>query len=202
MPDPTPRPMRDTARPRTDEPSDASLVISIGRFDESALAATYERHGGAVFALARRLLRREDLAEDVTQEIFMRLWTHPQRFDPDRGALRTFLLSDTHGRSIDLLRSEISRRAREEREGRMRPEPVRDLEGEVVARDTSDKVQEALVHLDEGQRAAIALAYFDGYTYREVAEVLGEPEGTIKSRIRTGMQRLRVILAEAEVAPT
>ncbi len=196
MPPPTQRPSTD------DGPSDASLVIAIGRFDESALSTVYDRHGGPVFALSRRLLRRNDLAEDVTQEIFMRLWTHPQRFDPDRGTLRTFLLSDTHGRSIDLLRSETSRKAREEKEGRMRPEPPRDVEGEVVARDTSDKVQQALVHLDEGQRAAITLAYFDGYTYRQVAEVLGEPEGTVKSRIRSGMQRLRVILAEAEVAPS
>ncbi len=184
----------------SDERSDAALVVSIGRFDESALSEAYERHGGAVFALSRRLLKRRDLAEDVTQEIFMRLWTKPERFDPDRGSLRTFLLADTHGRSVDLLRSEIARRAREEREARLVPVPPKDTEAEVLTSVTNARVRNALDVLSENERAAIALAYFDGYSYRQVAERLGEPEGTVKSRIRTGMRRLRHELAENGMA--
>ena len=183
-------------------PSDASLVVAVARFDEQALATLYERHGGAVFALSRRLLKRRDLAEEVTQEIFMRLWTRPERFDSDRGTLRTFLLSDTHGRSVDLLRSEIARRAREEREGRMVAEPTADLEREVLSRVTSQEVHHALASLSEPERKAITLAYFGGFSYRRVAELLEEPEGTVKSRIRTGMQRLRSELSAAGVVPT
>ncbi len=183
-------------------PSDSSLVVAVARFDEAALATLYERHGAVVFALARRLLRRRDLAEEVTQEIFMRLWTRPERFDPDRGNLRTFLLSDTHGRSVDLLRSEMARRAREEKEGRMAAEPAADLEREVLSRVTSQEVRQALASLAEPERKAITLAYFGGYSYRKVAELLDEPEGTVKSRIRTGMQRLRSELTAAGVMPT
>lgn len=175
--------------------SDASLVLAVARFDEPALAELYERHGGPVFALARRLLRRRDLAEEVTQEIFMRLWTRPERFDAERGTLRTFLLSDTHGRSVDLLRSELARRTREEKEGRLAPVPPQNLEAEVISRVTSEAVRTALAELNDAERSAITLAYFGGYSYREVAEHLDEPEGTIKSRIRTGMQRLRAELS-------
>lgn len=184
------------------EASDASLVVAVGRFDEAALAAIYERHGNAVFALARRLLSNRDLAEDVTQEIFLRLWNRPQRYDPDRGSLRAFLLSDTHGRSIDMLRSERARRDRETREGRMAPSHARDLEGEVWSRVASEHVRSAIATLHEGERKAIELAYFGGYTYREVASMLGEPEGTVKSRIRTGMKRLKVALASSGVMPS
>ena len=182
--------------------SDASLVVAIGRFDESALKELYDRHGGAVFALARRLLNSRTLAEEVAQEIFLRLWNRPERFDPDRGTLRAFLLADTHGRSIDLLRSEAARRERETKEGRLKPEPAFNLESEVLANVQAETVRNALAELSEGERNAIELAYFGGYTYREVAEQLGEPAGTVKSRIRTGMKRLRGHLAAAGVSPS
>ena len=179
--------------------SDAALVVAVARYDEAALAELYERHSGPVFALSRRLLRRRDLAEEVTQEIFMRLWNRPERFDPDRGALRTFLLSDTHGRSVDLLRSELARKAREEKEGRIAPVPARNLEGEVMSRVTSEAVRNALTKLNDAERSAITLAYFGGLSYREVAKELGQPEGTVKSRIRTGMGRLRTELSAAGI---
>ncbi len=181
-------------------PSDAALVVAVARADEAALSTLYERHGSAVLSLATRLLRRRDLAEEVTQEIFTRLWTRPERFDPARGALRTFLLSDTHGRSVDLLRSELARRAREEREGRMAPPAPRDLESEVMTSVTNERVRRALAALSDGEREAITLAYFGGYSYREVAEQLGAPEGTIKSRIRMGMQRLKGELTAVGIA--
>lgn len=171
--------------------SDAALVVAIGRFDEAALAEAYERHGTAVFALSRRLLRSRDLAEEVTQEIFLRLWNRPERFDPDRGSLRSFLLADAHGRSVDALRSETARKRREETQGRLEPLHAPSVEGEVWSRVASATVREAVAALSDGERKAIELAYFGGYSYREVAELLGEPEGTVKSRIRTGMRRLK-----------
>jgi len=182
--------------------SDAALVVAIGRFDESALAELYDRHGGAIFALSRRLLNNRTLAEEVTQEIFLRLWNRPARFDPDRGTLRAFLLADTHGRSIDLLRSEAARRDRETKDGRLAPTPTFDLESEVLSNVQAEQVRNALADLTDVERRAIELAYFGGYTYREVAEQLGEPEGTVKSRIRTGMKRLRTHLTAAGVVPS
>lgn len=188
----------DVASPGPDA-SDAALVVALARYDQAALATVYERHSGAVFALARRLVRDRALAEEVTQEIFLRLWNRPERFDPERGALRSFLLADTHGRSIDMLRSELARKDREEREGRVAPAAPRTVEGEVLSRVTSESVRAAISSLKESERKAIELAYFGGLTYREVAEELGEPEGTVKSRIRSGMARLRVELKAAGV---
>src|SRR5437870_9896859 len=90
--------------------SDATLVVAIGRWRQDALAEAYRRHAGAVFALARRLLPAVALAEEVVQEVFLRLWNVPDKFDPSRGSLRSYLLAQTHGRAVDLLRSETSRR--------------------------------------------------------------------------------------------
>ena len=85
--------------------SDAALVVAIGRWSEEALAEVYRRHGGAAYALARRLLNDKELAEEILQEVFLRLWNTPERFDSERGSLRSYLLAQTHGRSVDLLRS-------------------------------------------------------------------------------------------------
>ncbi len=177
--------------------SDAVLVVAISRFRQEALAEAYRRHAGAVFALSRRLLIDAALAEEVVQEVFLRLWDHPERFDHERGSLRSFLLAQTHGRSIDLLRSEVSRRRREERDHRRTAEAGYDIEREVMDLAVGEKVQAALETLPEGERQAIALAYFGGHTYREVAELLEQPEGTVKSRIRSGLQRLRTELVGA-----
>src|SRR3954447_17855626 len=119
MTDPAPHSQRMRADDLTLS-SDATLVVAIGRWRQDALAEAYRRHAGAVFALAGRLLADATLAEEVVQEVFVRLWDAPDRFDPDRGSLRSFLLANCHGRSVDLVRSEQSRREREEREHRAR----------------------------------------------------------------------------------
>lgn len=180
---------------------DVSLVDEVARGSNAALAEVYRRHSDAVFGLARRLLRDATLAEDIAQEVFLRLWNNPEKFDGSRGALRSYLLAHTHGRSIDLIRSESSRRTREDNEARLEPIESANVEEEVLTMALSDKVRQALAQLNDGERKAIELAYFGGQTYRQVAETLGEPEGTIKSRIRVGMKRLRVVLDASGVTP-
>jgi RNA polymerase sigma-70 factor (ECF subfamily) len=169
--------------------SDASLAMAVARWQEEALAEIYRRHAGAVFGLAKRLMFDPVLAEEVTQEVFVRLWREPERYDPTRGSLRTFLLSVTHGRAIDILRSEMSRRAREER-SRAVAEAGYDLEQEVFDLTTAERVRKAVAKLPGVERKAIELAYFGGHSYREVAVMENEPEGTIKSRIRSGLRRM------------
>jgi RNA polymerase sigma-70 factor, ECF subfamily len=177
--------------------SDTALVVAIGRFHPEALAEAYRRHGGAVFGLAKRLLADRTLAEEVVQEVFLRLWHAPDRFDPERGALRSYLLAQCHGRAVDLLRAEGARRAREERDARRTAERGYDIEHEVWDIAAAERVREALHAIPESEREAITLAYFGGHSYREVAELLGQPEGTVKSRIRVGLKRLKQELAAA-----
>jgi RNA polymerase sigma-70 factor, ECF subfamily len=178
---------------------DPRLVGAIVDHDEQALAEAYRRHGDSCFALARRVLFDGALAEEVVQELFVRLWKQPERFEPERGSLRSFLIAQAHGRSVDLLRAETARRRREEREARQRvPEPV-DLDREIINLSEAEAVQSALAALPEAEREAIELAYFGGHTYREVAVLLEQPEGTVKSRIRSGMLRLRAALVEAGI---
>ncbi len=179
--------------------SDALLVVAVGRWREEALAELYRRHAAAVLGLARRLLGNQTLAEEVVQEVFLRLWGSPEKFDAQRGSLRSFLLAQTHGRSVDLLRSERARRAREERDAIQTPEPSYDLEREVWDLTVAERVRDAMNTLSEDERRAIELAYFGGRTYREVAAILDEPEGTVKSRIRVGLRRMRGELAESGI---
>lgn len=185
-----------------DSQSDASLVVGIGRYNETALAEVYRRHGGAVWSLARRVVRSDALADEVTQDVFLRLWREPDHFDAARGSLRSYLNAIAHHRAVDLLRAEMARTAREERDARATATAGYDLERHVSDLASAQHVREALTTLPERERVAIHLAYFEGYTYREIATLQEEPEGTIKSRIRTGLGRLRVILHASDDAFT
>lgn len=180
-----------------DTADDHELCLAIRDRSDAALAETYRRHSAAVFGLARRLTHNRSLAEDVVQEVFVRLWNNPTKFDPARGSLRSFLLAHTHGRSIDIIRSESSRRRREDNEATLTANAGPSIDEEVWQLTLADKVQQTLTSLPETERSVIELAYFGGLTYREVAAHLDLPEGTVKSRIRSGLKRLKLRMAEA-----
>lgn len=180
--------------------SDAAVVVAIARFHQDALAEAYRRHAGSVFALARRVLGGDAAgAEEVVQEVFLKLWDAPERFDPERGSLRSFLLAHTHSRAVDKLRSEGSRRRREENDARRTAESGYDLELEIVDVTVAEELRKSLAVLPEKERKPIELAYFGGHTYRDVALILDEAEGTVKSRIRSGLRRLREELVSSGV---
>jgi RNA polymerase sigma-70 factor (ECF subfamily) len=181
--------------------SDGALVVAIGRWKEDALAEAFRRHAGAVHGLARRVLGDGAAAEEIVQEVFLRLWRAPDRFDPARGSLRSYLLSQAHGRAVDAVRSDTSRRRREERDAARTAAAGYDLERQVWDLALAEHVQDAVRALPPDERVAIELAYFGGRTYREVASLLDQPEGTIKSRIRSGLKRLRAGLTDVGLTP-
>ncbi len=170
--------------------SDPDLVRALSTGDHRALEEIHRRHGGAVFGLSRRVLADDALAEEISQEVFLRLWTESHRFDASRGSLRSFLQRQAHSRSIERVRSEEARRSREERAERIDVRTVTDIEAEVMASIQSEAIRDALAGLDPTERHPIVLAYFGGHSYREVAVMLEAPEGTVKSRIRSGLNRL------------
>jgi len=173
-----------------EELDDATLVAAVGSRDEIALQEIYRRHGQALYGLACRVLHQPQLAEDVVQEVFLRLWNEPQRFDASRGALRSFLYREVQSRSVERIRSEEARRRREQRHEREIVLDDYDLEHEAWRLIRAERVKEALGELSDAERESIYLAYFGGHTYREVATLLGLSEGTVKSRIRLGLQKL------------
>jgi RNA polymerase sigma-70 factor (ECF subfamily) len=176
---------------------DTTLVRAVAEGDELALAELYRRHAAGVFAVAVRILRHGEQAEDVVQDLFVRLWDHPEQFDPTRGSLRSFLLLQARTRSLDVLRAEGARRRREHADGvaDLVVDLTTDPETETLADAAVGEVRAAISVLTPTEREAIELAFFGGLTYREVAQVLGAPEGTVKSRIRLGLQRMRRTLS-------
>jgi RNA polymerase sigma-70 factor, ECF subfamily len=177
---------------------DALLVERIRAGDDRALAAVYDRHAGMVYGLARRVARDEQLARDVTQEVFTYLWEMPGRVDLSRGTLRTYLALLAHRRAVDEVRRHEAR-FRAETASAL-PEPEEGPETHVVDAATqtwrTKHLAALLGMLPAEQRIAVQLAYYDGLTYVQVAEKLGIPEGTAKWRLRAALARLRTLLTD------
>jgi len=175
--------------------SDEQLVEAVARADEDALGELYDRFGRVAYGLAYKILQDASLAEDAVQEAFLQVWRGAGSYRPERAKASTWLLTFVHRRAVDLVRREQRRRTLPELEDPKTSGPGADEA--VVARSRREIVQDALRRLPAEQRQAIELAYYGGLTQSELADKLGQPLGTIKSRMFTGLQRLRVLLAES-----
>lgn len=165
-----------------------------GQGDQAAFARVVDALGPIVFGVARRTLRAEALAEEVTQDVLVQAWRLAPRFDPARGSARAWLATMAHRRAVDRVRSEEARRGREERDARYAIRPHDEVSEAVADRLDRGRVRAAFLALDEARRAAVGLAYYEGRTYREVAVELGIAEGTAKTRIRDGLRQLRAAM--------
>ncbi|HEY7705048.1 MAG TPA: ECF RNA polymerase sigma factor SigK [Acidimicrobiia bacterium] len=178
--------------------SQEELVLRAARGDQEAFGSFYDMVSAQVYGLARRVVRDPAQAEEVTQEVFVEAWRRAPEFDASLGSPTTWILTIAHRRSVDRVRSEEASRRREERLAQdptsIDYDPVQET---VELRLESQMVRRALAQLTEVQREAIELAYYRGFTYREVATLLDTPEGTIKTRIRDGLVRLRDTLGVA-----
>ena len=177
----------------TREPSDEQVLEAVGRGDDDALGVLYDRFGRLAFRLAFRILRDRALAEDAVQEAFLAVWRSADAYKRERAKPSTWILTVVHRRAVDIVRREQSRRG-EPLE--VAPEPsVGPVDEDAVLRDRRAAVQAALNKLPGEQRQALELAYYGGLTQSELAERLGVPLGTVKSRMFAGLGRLRELLA-------
>jgi RNA polymerase sigma factor (sigma-70 family) len=189
--------------------SDEALVALAARSEQTALAELYDRYGRPAYGLALRIVRDETLAEDAVQDAFMALWRTAPRFVPEKGKASTWILTLVHRRAVDVVRREERRRS-DSLDAAPEPEFARQEGGgadeEAWLRLQRERVQGALRQLPDQQREALELAYYGGFTQSELAERLGQPLGTIKSRMFMGLARLRELLGdtarETEWTPT
>jgi len=203
------RPLDPAATPQDavepyDGMDDRALVARVRVSDSGALEALYRRYGRPCYGLARRILTDEQFAQDVVQEVFLTVWRDASRYDPARGAFSSWLLSMTHHKAVDAVRREENLRKR-----RTTADVLDDKVSEAPAVDEEvwsllrrSRVREALQLLPAPQREALTLAYFGGYTQREIAGLTGTPLGTVKTRMLAGMRRLRDALHEISDAST
>jgi RNA polymerase sigma-70 factor (ECF subfamily) len=175
---------------RVDDPL-AELLGRAGRGDQAAFGELYDVLAPLLHGIVLKVVRDPAQSEEVTQEALVELWRLAPRYETSRGSVRSWATTLAHRRAIDRVRSEQAARDRTEREGQKRDIPTHDVAEQVVAAIDATRVRKALARLTDMQRQAVELAYFGGHSYRQVAQLLNVPEGTIKNRIRDGMIRLR-----------
>jgi RNA polymerase sigma-70 factor, ECF subfamily len=183
--------------------ADEDLMQLMRRGDPRAFEAVYERHSGAAFSLAYRMVGRGNVAEDVVQEAFLSIWRSGARYERARGSVRTWVLGIVHHRAIDQLRrSSVHSKRRASDEGiEDRIESGERTDVEVARRDEAQAVRSAMESLPPEQSHVIELAYFGGFTHTEIAAILETPVGTVKGRMRLGLEKLRHSLRLLEMQP-
>jgi RNA polymerase sigma factor (sigma-70 family) len=187
-----------------DAAGDVEVLRRIRDGDRTAIGDLYERFRRPAFALARRILGDDALAEDVLQEVFLSVWRDPAAFDRGRGSVASWLLAVVHHKAVDAVRREESQRRRQAlaQQDLVLEAPVstRDVDEEAWTRVVADQVRTAMGVLSSPQREALTLAYYGGYTQREVAALTGAPLGTVKTRMLSGMRRLKEELGSSPAA--
>ena len=179
------------ARPAGDDALEGLLAL-VARGDEQAFAELYQRVAAAVFGLVSKVVRNPAQSEEVTQEVFVELWRTASRFDPARGTARSWIMTCAHRRAVDRVRSAESAARRDDLAGRRdQGRPYDEVVEQVETSLEREHVRRGLDALTDLQREAVVLAYYGGYTHREIAELLGVPSGTVKTRLRDGLIRLR-----------
>jgi RNA polymerase sigma-70 factor, ECF subfamily len=179
--------------------ADEDLMTLVERRDQRAFEVLYDRHGGAAYSLAHRIVGDPGIAEDVTQEAFMSIWRTGARFDRARGSVRSWTLGVTRNRAIDALRRQAGKAPKLDfdDDATLAVQPADELtDSEAIRRETASRVRGAMADLPEEQSQVIGLAYFGGFSHSEIAEMLGMPLGTVKGRMRLGLEKVRVQLAE------
>jgi RNA polymerase sigma-70 factor, ECF subfamily len=186
-------------REKAERLADEELMPLVGRKDPEAFEVLYDRHGGAAYSLAYRIVGNPAAAEEVTQEAFISVWRSGARFDASRGSVRSWLLSVVRNRAIDFLRSKAGKAPKldfdDESALEQRPAAER-TEEEALRRETAVEVRGAIGNLPGEQAKVIELAYFGGFSHSEIARILGLPMGTVKGRMRLGLEKIRGELAE------
>ena len=187
------------AKRKAERLADEELMPLIGHKDPEAFEVLYDRHGGVAYSLAYRIVGDRAAAEEVTQEAFISVWRSGARFDAARGSVRSWLLSVVRNRAIDFLRSRAGKAPKldfdDEAALEQRPAAER-TEEEALRRETAGEIRDALGRLPGEQSQVIELAYFGGFTHSEIAAILGLPMGTVKGRMRLGLEKIRGELAE------
>jgi RNA polymerase sigma-70 factor, ECF subfamily len=179
--------------------ADEDLMPRVAQKDPAAFEVFYDRHGGAAYSLAYRIVGDATSAEDVTQEAFLSIWRSRARYDPMRGSVRAWALGIVRNRAIDALRREGGRAPKldlDDEAALERREAPERTEAEALRRETARQVRGALGSLPNEQSKVIELAYFGGFTHSEIAKMLGMPIGTVKGRMRLGLEKMRARFAE------
>ena len=178
--------------------ADEELMQLVGEGDPRAFELVYDRHGGAAFSLAYRMVGQRAVAEEIVQEAFLAVWRNPGGYDPQRGSVRSWLMGMVHHRAVDAVRREESQRRRSEEsqlsDPVIEPDPAEDIVDELGLPEERRAVRAALEGLPEEQRQVIELMYFDGLSQSKISDKLGLPLGTVKSWTLLGMKRLRTAI--------